>query len=63
MDRAARCMAAAPGHAGVDDEPIPDKKEIEARSGCKLPAQEPLPKKQIVGDDEVHENGQRQHAP
>jgi hypothetical protein len=56
-------MAAAPGHAGVDDEPIPDKKEIEARSGCKLPAQEPLPKKQIVGDDEVHENGQRQHAP
>lgn len=32
MDRAARCMMAAPGHGGVQDESIPDKKEKAARS-------------------------------
>lgn len=31
MDRAARCMKAAPGHSGVQDEPIPDKKVTAAR--------------------------------
>jgi hypothetical protein len=39
MDRAARCMAAAPGHAGVDDEPIPDK-ERETRNNVQTPRKE-----------------------
>lgn len=31
MDRAARCVKAAPGHSGVQDELIPDTKETAAR--------------------------------
>lgn len=37
MDRAARCMKAAPGHGGVQDEPIPDRKETAARGTGKPP--------------------------
>jgi hypothetical protein len=32
MDRAARCRSGAPGHVGVQGEPIPDKKEAASRS-------------------------------
>jgi hypothetical protein len=31
MDRAARCVKAAPGHGGVQNEPMPDRKETMAR--------------------------------
>jgi hypothetical protein len=31
MDRAARCVKAAPGHVGVQGEPSPDRKETMAR--------------------------------
>lgn len=38
MDRAARCRSAAPGHVGVQGEPIPDRKETAARIVIANPA-------------------------
>jgi hypothetical protein len=38
MDRAARCVKAAPGHVGVQGESIPDRKETMVRIVCKRAA-------------------------